>query len=42
MARIRVKGILYTNVKGEWRKIYKNKAGKEYIIFRKKRIYLGR
>tara|TARA_R110002033_G_scaffold123092_1_gene165521 strand:- start:953 stop:1084 length:132 start_codon:yes stop_codon:yes gene_type:complete len=43
MVRIMVKGKSYTNwkaPKGEYRKIYKNKLGKEYIFVKGKKKYL--
>jgi len=41
MVRIRFKGKPYTNVMGEFRRIYKNKDGKEYIIWKNKRKNVG-
>jgi len=38
MARIYNKGVYYTNEKGKWRRIYKDKKGNEYIIWKKRKI----
>ena len=40
MVRIRVKGVPYTNTSGLWRKVYKTKGKKEYIILKGKKKFL--
>ena len=40
MVRIQLKGKPYTNVYGDFRRIYKDKNGKEYIILNTKKRYL--